>query len=113
MDKTKPTVVVSRCLGFAKCRYNGDIIRDKFVDKLKDYVNFITPCPEVEIGLGIPRKPIRLVMEDDKLDLYQPSTGKICTKEMEEYSLNFLDSLGEVHGFILKGRSPSCGTKDV
>ena len=113
MYDKKPTVVVSRCLGFAKCRYNGDVIRDKFVEKLKDYVNIITPCPEVEIGLGVPRKPIRLVMEGDKLDLYQPFTGKVCTEEMKDYSLNFLDSLEDVHGFILKGRSPSCGPKDV
>lgn len=114
MDKDKkPTVVVSRCLGFSKCRYNGDIIMDKFVERLKEHVNYITVCPEVEIGLGVPRDTLRLVLEDEKIDIYQPATKKVYTKEMDEYSTNFFKSLGEVHGFILKGRSPSCGIKDV
>lgn len=109
----KPQVMVSRCLGFSACRYNGQTIQNKFVNKLKDYVEYTTVCPEVEIGLGIPRDPIRLVSEKDEILLYQPTTGKEYTKEMTDYSLNFLDSLKDVDGFILKGRSPSCGMKDV
>lgn len=108
-----PQVVVSRCLGFSACRYNGQTIPDKFVNKLKDYVEYTTVCPEVEIGLGIPRDPIRLVSEKDEILLYQPASGKEYSKEMRDYSLNFLNSLKDVDGFILKGRSPSCGIKDV
>lgn len=109
----KPRVVVSKCLGFSACRYNGQSVPDKFVNNLKDHVEYITVCPEVGIGMGIPRDPIRVVSEKDEIILYQPSTGKEFTKEMLEYSLEFLDSLKEVDGFILKGRSPSCGIKDV
>lgn len=112
-DETKPTVVVSRCLGFAKCRYNGDVISDSFVQELSQYVNYITVCPEVEIGLGVPRNPIRLILEDGKIELYQPSDEKNYTKEMTSYSENFFESASLIHGFILKGRSPSCGIKDV
>lgn len=112
-NNKKPTVVVSRCLGFSKCRYNGDIINDKFVEKLKEHVNYITVCPEADIGLGIPRDPVRLVLENEKIDIYQPASGNVYTKEMEEYSKEILKPLDEVHGFILKGRSPSCGIKDV
>jgi uncharacterized protein YbgA (DUF1722 family)/uncharacterized protein YbbK (DUF523 family) len=113
MDNLKPTVVVSKCLGFAHCRYNGDIIPDKFVRKLGDYVNYITVCPEVEIGLTIPRETIRLVSEDGTIKLYQPSTGRELTDEMSSFTDKFLSSLLAIDGFILKGRSPSCGTKDV
>ena len=113
IDNNKPTVVVSRCLGFDHCRYNGDVINDKFVERLSPYVNYITVCPEVEIGLGVPRKPIRLVMENEIIDLYQPETGNTYTNDMNEYSQNLFNSLGDVHGFLLKGRSPSCGIKDV
>jgi uncharacterized protein YbgA (DUF1722 family)/uncharacterized protein YbbK (DUF523 family) len=112
-DENKPTVVVSRCLGFCKCRYNGDVITDHFVEELKQYVNFITVCPEVEIGLGIPRNPVRLVLENEKMELYQPADEKYHTEEMITYSENLFESLGPVQGFILKGRSPSCGIKDV
>jgi uncharacterized protein YbgA (DUF1722 family)/uncharacterized protein YbbK (DUF523 family) len=109
----KPQVVVSRCLGFASCRYDGQTIQDKFVNKLKEYVEFRTVCPEVEIGLGIPRDAIRLVLEKGETIIYQPASGKEYTKEMINYSLNVIESLEKVDGFILKGRSPSCGIKDV
>jgi uncharacterized protein YbgA (DUF1722 family)/uncharacterized protein YbbK (DUF523 family) len=113
MDNSKPTVVVSRCLGFDKCRYNGDTIPDKFVKKLENWVNYITVCPEVDIGLPIPRETIRLVSDNDEVKLYQPSTGRDLTEEMNSFIDRFLSSLPQVDGFILKGRSPSCGTKDV
>jgi uncharacterized protein YbgA (DUF1722 family)/uncharacterized protein YbbK (DUF523 family) len=113
MDTIKPTIVVSKCLGFEGCRYNGDMIPDKFVKKLGDYVNYITVCPEVEIGLPIPRETIRVVLDKEEIQLYQPSTGKELTEDMTAFTDSFLLSLPQIEGFILKGRSPSCGTKDV
>nr|WP_300001602.1 DUF523 and DUF1722 domain-containing protein [Tissierella sp.] len=113
IEMSKPRIVVSRCLGFAHCRYNGDVIRDDFVENLTPFVEYITVCPEVEIGLGIPRKPIRLIKENDQLELYQPDTEKLFTKEMQDYNERVLGSLEDIDGFILKGRSPSCGIKDV
>ena len=109
----KPQVIVSRCLGFATCRYNGQTTPDKFVNKLKEYVEYRTVCPEVEIGLGVPRDPIRLVSENNEIILYQPTTGKEYTKAMIDYTLSILETFENVDGFILKGRSPSCGIKDV
>jgi uncharacterized protein YbgA (DUF1722 family)/uncharacterized protein YbbK (DUF523 family) len=113
MNDTKPTIVVSRCLGFDNCRYNGDNIPDKFVKKLENYVNYITVCPEVDIGLPVPRQTIRLVSENDEIRVYQPSTGEDLTDGMISFTDKFLSALPAIEGFILKGRSPSCGTKDV
>ncbi|MBL4933095.1 YbgA family protein [Clostridium paridis] len=112
-DCNKPQLVVSRCLGFSKCRYNGQGYNDKFVDKLKDYVNYITVCPEVEIGLGVPRESLRLIKEKDDIELFQPTTEKVFTEAMESYSSRFLDKIKDIDGFILKGKSPSCGIKEV
>nr|WP_218059017.1 DUF523 and DUF1722 domain-containing protein [Orenia metallireducens] len=112
MQFVKPIVVVSKCLEFDKCRYNGVMISDEFVKKLKDYVEFIPVCPEVEVGLGVPRETIRLVKEDDEIRLVQPATKRDITDKMKQFSAEFLDSLEQVDGFILKDRSPSCGTKD-
>jgi uncharacterized protein YbgA (DUF1722 family)/uncharacterized protein YbbK (DUF523 family) len=109
----KPQVVISKCLGFAKCRYNGLTIPDDFVTNLKPHVEFNIVCPEVEIGLGIPRDPIRIVSVKKKLHLVQPATGKDLTEEMTDFSASFLNSLKTADGFILKNRSPSCGIKDV
>ena len=112
-DENKPTIVVSRCLGFCKCRYNGDVITDHFVEALTPYVNIITTCPEVEIGLGVPRNPVRMEQEKGEFRLVQPASGEDCTEKMIRYSEDFFGSVGPVQGFILKGRSPSCGIKDV
>ena len=75
----KPVVVVSKCLGFAHCRFNGLTISNHTVDKLKPHVDFRPVCPEVEIGLGIPRDPVRIVKEKEEQRLVQPDTGDDVT----------------------------------
>ncbi len=105
----KPTIVVSRCLGFENCRWNGVTVNDPFVERLKPFVKFITVCPEMEIGLGTPRPPIRIVQVNGEERLVQPETGRDITKQMVKFSDTFLSGLENVDGFILKFRSPSCG----
>lgn len=113
IEQSKPVIVVSKCLGFSACRYNGVTIYDDFVDALKKYVDFRPICPEVEIGLGVPRGPVRVVSINNALRLIQPSTDKDLTNTMNDFAYSFLNSIDEVDGFILKSRSPSCGIKDV
>lgn len=112
-ETVRPVVVVSQCLGFAAVRYNGQVLRDRFVEALKSHVQFVEVCPEVGIGLGVPRDPVRVVALDGERRLLQPATGADLTEPMQNYSKMFLDRVGPVDGFILKGRSPSCGIKDV
>jgi uncharacterized protein YbgA (DUF1722 family)/uncharacterized protein YbbK (DUF523 family) len=109
----KPNVVISECLEFTACRYNGQIVHDSFVKKLAKFVNYFPICPEVSIGLGIPRFPVRLVSVGKATRLIQPTTGKDVTEDMNRFSKTWLEKLKGVDGFILKFRSPSCGIKDV
>jgi uncharacterized protein YbgA (DUF1722 family)/uncharacterized protein YbbK (DUF523 family) len=109
----KPRIVVSKCLGFDPCRYNGEIVCDKFVARLEPHVEFLCVCPEVEIGLGTPRDPIRVVSSGNRFQLIQPASGLDLSAQMREFAAEFLDDLKEVDGFILKSRSPSCGIADV
>ena len=110
---TKPKVVISACLGYEKCRYNGEIFHNQFLEKLKDMVQFIPVCPETSIGLGVPREVIRIIYNTDGLSLYQPSTDKDLTKDMQSFSNHFVNHLPQVQGFILKSKSPSCAYKDA
>lgn len=112
---SKPLVIVSRCLGFDNCRYNGQMLSDTLVDSLRPLVNYITPCPEVEIGLGIPRSPVRIAFLNGEERLVQPSTEDDVSELMNKYSSDYLKSveLNGVDGCILKSLSPSCGIKDV
>jgi len=109
----RPVLVVSRCLGFQACRWNGEMIRDELVELLAPHVEFITVCPELEIGLGVPRDPIHIESGKEGRRLVQPATGRDVTREMLEFCASFLDSLPAVDGFLLKARSPSCGPGDV
>jgi|RifOxyA3_1023885.scaffolds.fasta_scaffold01810_7 uncharacterized protein YbgA (DUF1722 family)/uncharacterized protein YbbK (DUF523 family) len=109
----KPIVVVSKCLTFAACRYNGLMVGSETVEALKKHLDFIPVCPEVEIGLGIPRQPIRVIDGKGETRLVQPSSGLDVTKKMLDFSREYLTNLKEVDGFLLKSRSPSCGIKDV
>jgi uncharacterized protein YbgA (DUF1722 family)/uncharacterized protein YbbK (DUF523 family) len=108
-----PVVIVSKCLELDACRYNAQRIRAPLVLALHPHVRLRAICPEVEIGLGVPRDPIKLVAPGGTTRLAQPSTGRDLTKRMAEFGDRFLDSVQEVDGFILKSRSPSCGIKDT
>jgi len=114
---SKPKLVVSKCIEFGQCRYNGQMISSDFVKSLAPYVDFLPVCPEVEIGLGIPRGSLRLVSSpkegETETRLVQPTTGRDVTTEMQNFAASFLASLGEVDGFILKASSPSCGIKNT
>ncbi|MBN2587166.1 MAG: DUF1722 domain-containing protein [Candidatus Fermentibacteraceae bacterium] len=109
----RPSLVISRCLGFDSCRYNGQMLHDPLADALGPYVDVITPCPEADIGLGIPRHPVRIVVRDGGQRMVQPATGIDHTGKMREFVEDFLSRLPPVDGFILKSRSPSCGMRDV
>jgi uncharacterized protein YbgA (DUF1722 family)/uncharacterized protein YbbK (DUF523 family) len=109
----RPLVVVSRCLGFARCRWNGDVMYSAEVSLLGKHADFMTVCPECDAGLGVPRKPIRIVLVDGAHRVIQYETNRDFTAEITGFSTQFLSELGAVDGFILKDRSPSCGTKDV
>ncbi|MBT8479455.1 MAG: DUF523 and DUF1722 domain-containing protein, partial [Gemmatimonadetes bacterium] len=108
---------ISSCLLGQKVRYDGGHKRDRFAtDVLEPFVEWVPMCPEVEIGLGIPRPTIRLEQaEDGTARLVMPSTGEDLTHRMQTWSEKRVAGLGELDlcGFILKKDSPSCGMERV
>lgn len=109
----RPTLVMSKCLEIEACRYNGQLVRAPAVLALMPFVDLQPICPEVEIGLGIPRDPIRLVALQGVTRLVQPTTERDVTTAMQEFNDRFLGALTDIDGFVLKSRSPSCGIKDT
>lgn len=109
----RPRIVVSACLNLKPVRYNGQEVRDEFVLKLLPYCEVIEVCPEVAIGLGVPRDKIIVYKRNNSFGLSQPSTGLELTNRMESFSKEFLSSLKEVDGFLLKSKSPSCGVSNT
>lgn len=111
-QEVTPRIIISKCLTFAPCRYDGSQVNDQFLQELKEYVDCIPVCPEEEIGLDTPRDPLRLVKYDGEKKLMQPSTERDLTAPMNEFARQFFSEQPEVDGFIFKNRSPSCGSRD-
>ena len=68
---------VSSCLLGQKVRFDGGHKRDRYLDDvLGDWFDWVAVCPEIDIGLGIPRPSIRLVQDQPVPRLIQPVTGE-------------------------------------
>jgi len=106
----KPNIILSECINLKPVRYDGGIVNDPFANILSQYVHYIPVCPEVAIGLGIPRDKVKAVRKNkENFCLVQPSTGLDLTQKMNRFSDDFLNSLTDIDGFLLKSKSPSCG----
>ena len=112
-NHTRPIVVISRCIDFDACRYNGQVIRASLREELEPHIELRPICPELEIGLGVPRDPVRLVRAPRGARMLQPATGRDLTDSMERFSGEFLGGVPDADGFILKSRSPSCAVRNA
>jgi uncharacterized protein YbgA (DUF1722 family)/uncharacterized protein YbbK (DUF523 family) len=112
-ENLKPVGLISKCLEHAPCRWNGLLINSPIVRSLKAHVQFIAVCPELEIGLGAPRRPLHIVKKNNEHRLVQSETEKDLTEAMIRFTDAFLSKLPPIDGIILKERSPSCGLKNV
>ena len=110
---------VSSCLLGTEVRFDGGHKRNDFlVDTLGSFVEFVPICPEVEVGLGVPRETLRLVRDSDAADvtrLVTNKTGIDHTYKMNSYAERRVITLGreELSGYVLKKNSPSCGMERV
>ena len=108
MKKIK--IAVSACLLGQNVRYDGG---NKFVD-LKHYLNpeifeLTGLCPEVAMGLSIPRPAIQII-NDKGMQLVQVNQPENdLTNKMHVWFSNNLEYFKQYTGFILKSKSPSCG----
>lgn len=118
----KPRVGISRCLVGDLVRYDGTHKRSAAVMSLGTHVEWITVCPEVEVGMSVPREPIELVARPDdagssvgRMRLVGVHTGEDWTDRMDRWGCRRVAELEtlEISGFVLKARSPSCGPGGV
>lgn len=106
---------ISSCLLGQKVRYDGNHKHDRFITgTLGKYFEFVPVCPEVAIGLGVPRPPIRLVGDRSApraVGVADPTRD--VTRKLAEYGVRMARTFDDISGYILKSRSPSCGVERV
>jgi uncharacterized protein YbgA (DUF1722 family)/uncharacterized protein YbbK (DUF523 family) len=98
-------------------RFDRQHKRDAFVaDQLGTYATFVSVCPEIEVGMGVPREPVRLVRGPRARTLMVGQTsGADWTARMEAFAARRADALADedLDGYVLKSKSPSCGLERV
>ena len=106
---------VSACLLGANVRFDGGHKRNRFlIDELGNYFEFVPFCPEVAIGMGTPRPPIRLVGDvGSPRALGTRDEGLDVTDALQEYSASRAQRMDGLSGFVFKKDSPSCGMARV
>jgi uncharacterized protein YbbK (DUF523 family) len=113
---SKPRIGISACLLGQEVRYDGGHKRDAFLTEvLGRHVEWVPVCPEVELGMGTPRPPIRLERRGGEIRLVMPSTGADYTDAMRSFAERRVSELAklDLDGYILKKDSPSCGVEGV
>lgn len=114
-DADKIQVGISACVLGQGVRFDGGHKRLGFVDRdLRQYVSFVPVCPEVAIGMGIPRPTIRQVEDDGQLLVVGSTTSDVdVTDDLNQFSQTQAQSLNGLSGFVVCAKSPSCGMERV
>lgn len=104
-------VGISACLMGQAVRYDADDKLSRLCrDQLSHCLRLVEVCPEVEIGLGVPREPIRLVDTTRHIEVQPHSTNSIDHgPDLAALVDTKAAELDELCGFILMEKSPSCG----
>jgi uncharacterized protein YbgA (DUF1722 family)/uncharacterized protein YbbK (DUF523 family) len=115
-DRATVRIGVSSCLLGQEVRFDGGHKRDGFlVETLGRFVEWVPVCPEVELGMGIPREPIRLQQVGTAIRLLGVRSATDRTDAMTRWAARRVEALAaqDLDGYILKKDSPSCGMERV
>ena len=115
LSMSRPKIAISACLMGAEVRVNGGHKESRLCSRtLAEHFEFVPLCPEVAIGMGIPREPIRLVGDPQSpqaVGTVNPSIN--VTAPLAEYGEKMAGELNDICGYIFMQQSPSCGLERV
>jgi len=130
MKSKKILIGVSSCLLGNKVRYDGGHQYQPLLPSIfSSHFELIPFCPEVEIGLGVPRAKITLIQQTNKLAIQSSNTTDSTAErqtiecvDAATFSINYTEPLkacveqrwlSKISGYVLKTKSPSCGLTKV
>lgn len=113
---SQPVLGISACLTGSAVRFDGGHKRMDFVmNALAREVTFKPVCPEMAIGLPVPRPALRLVQTGDgeRHMRFTHAPHEDVTSRMAAFAAGYLPAVAELDGFIVCAKSPSCGMERV
>jgi uncharacterized protein YbbK (DUF523 family)/uncharacterized protein YbgA (DUF1722 family) len=109
-------VGISSCLLGEAVRWDGSHKRDRWItDSLSPLFEWVPVCPEFEVGMGIPREPVRLTGDPAAPRMVGVKSGTDWTERMTRWAREQVRRLTQFDlcGYLLKSGSPSCGRERV
>jgi len=96
-------------------RYDGEHKRnDEIIRLLTEHFQLLPLCPEVAIGMGVPRPPIQLVNSRGPVRATGVANpGLDVTLALQDYARAIASQYPNLCGYVFKQRSPSCGVDNA
>ncbi|WP_282175738.1 YbgA family protein [Vibrio nereis] len=114
---TEIKIGISSCVLGENVRFDSGHKISKFVTKeLSPYFDFVSVCPEVGMGMPVPRPTIRLMSNEERIALVETKDPtKDHTSAMLDYSKDKVAELSDAQlcGYIVCAKSPTCGMERV
>lgn len=113
--RRKPRLAISACLTGMDVRFNAGHKNSELCHELLgEHFDWVPVCPEVAIGLGIPREPIRLVGDPENPTVTGTRDSSAdFTAPLRAYGERMADELDDICGYVFMQKSPSCGLERV
>jgi len=115
MQQSTIKIGISACLAGEKVRFDSGHKKSNFcMDELSKHVEYTRFCPEVAVGLPIPRPTIRQVRVGDTIKVCRPDgTGDVGPKLTEYGKRIATEQASQLSGFVFCAKSPSCGMERI
>lgn len=114
VDKKDLHIGISACLIGENVRFDASNKPSKFcINELSQHVSFKSFCPEVAIGLPIPRKTIRQIKHNDLITVSRPDGSGDVAQALIAYGKKVAGITKNLSGYIFCAKSPTCGMERV
>lgn len=108
------TLGISACLTGQEVRFDKSHKKSDFcMNQLGKHVQYQAFCPEVAVGLPVPRPTVRQIKYGDVIKVSRPDGSQDITEALTAYSKKVADSIAHLSGFVFCKSSPSCGMERV
>ena len=114
VDKKDLHIGISACLVGEKVRFDASNKPSNFcIHEFGQHVTYQSFCPEVAIGLPIPRPTIRQIKKDDVISVSRPDGSGDVTSALKAYGKKVASVTKHLSGYVFCAKSPSCGMERV
>ncbi|CAM3986960.1 YbgA family protein [Shewanella aquimarina] len=112
--KKKLKIGISACVMGEPVRFDRGHKKSGFcMEQLAEFAEFKPVCPEMAIGLPVPRPTIRQIVKDNIITVSRPDGSGDVTEALKAFGAKAAQGYQDLAGFVFCAKSPSCGMERV